>query len=126
MIHSLTRNRAAAKEIGADAEAFSTYLDQDTSRVLALIRRTIQQAQEGEDRDGLNATLKKSLDDIRLYVQSLCRSDTRDKSTPITPPTTMSKPVIKEHQESVVTCLTLNTSVTDFFAIGTLPQLSCQ
>ncbi|KAH8788078.1 hypothetical protein F5883DRAFT_531384 [Diaporthe sp. PMI_573] len=96
-------NLAAAKEIGADAEAFSTYLDQDTSRVLALIRRTIQQAQESEDRDGLNSTLKKSLDDIRLYVQSLCRSDTRDKTSPITPPAALRKPTIKENQEDAST-----------------------
>lgn len=102
-IHSLTKYRAAAKEIGADADEFSTYLDQDTSRVLALIRRTIQQAQEGENRDGLNSTLKKSLDDIRLYVQSLCRSATRDETTPITPPaTTMKKPFIKDNEEFVL------------------------
>jgi hypothetical protein len=100
--------RAAAKEIGADAEAFSTYLDQDTSRVLALIRRTIQQAQEGEDRENLNSTLKKSLDDIRLYVQSLCRSETssRDKSTPLIPSAAMKKPTVREYQECVVPGLT--------------------
>ncbi|KAL1868927.1 hypothetical protein Daus18300_005763 [Diaporthe australafricana] len=107
-------NLAAAKEIGADAEAFSTYLDQDTSRVLALIRRTIQQAQEGENRDGLNLTLKKSLDDIRLYVQSLCRSQ-KDESRPITPlVTNMKKPLIKEHEEdasTVVISMSENTNV---------------
>lgn len=97
----LTKYRAAAKEIGADAETLSTYLDQDTSRVLALIRRTIQQAQEGENRDGMNLILKKSLDDIRLYVQSLCRSPTKDELKPITPPMTMRKPVQKENEESV-------------------------
>lgn len=113
-ISELTKNRAAAKEIGVDADEFSTYLDQDTSRVLALIRRTIQQAQEGENRDGLNSTLKKSLDDIRLYVQSLCRSATREETTPITPPTTtMRKPFMKETEEFVSAGPKLKVSTTD-------------
>ncbi|KAI3393166.1 hypothetical protein diail_4654 [Diaporthe ilicicola] len=97
-------NLAAAKEIGADAESFSTYLDQDTSRVLALIRRTIQQVQEGKSRNDLNSTLKKSLDDIRLYVQSLCRSATRDETRPVTPLVTkLRKPVHKEFEEDAST-----------------------
>lgn len=95
--------RAAAKDVGADAETFNTYLDQDTSRVLALIRRTLQQVQESENKEAFNTSLRQSLDDVRLYVQSLCRSPkiTREEAMPTSLPATMDEPLADNFDESV-------------------------
>lgn len=68
--------RAAAKELGAE------YLDQDTSRILALVRRLLVQVQpKGQEADSpLNAVSRKSLDQILLYVQSLSRDNEGSKN----------------------------------------------
>ncbi|ROV92976.1 hypothetical protein VMCG_08974 [Cytospora schulzeri] len=97
---------AAAKDVGADAETFTTYLDQDTSRVLALIRRTLQQVQESENKEPLNLTLRQSLDDIRLYVQSLCRFPTREEVRPKSPSATTAEPLVDEYNEDASTVAT--------------------
>lgn len=87
----LTVYSAAAKDIGADAETFTTYLDQDTSRVLALIRRTLQQVQEHDDKEPFNSTLRQSLNSIRLYVQSICMTSTKEDERSLISPTTTSR-----------------------------------
>lgn len=97
----LTNCRAAAKDVGADAETFTTYLDQDTSSVLAVIRRTLQHVQESDNKEALNLILRQSLDDIRLYVQSLCMSPTREEARPTSPPATTAEPLVDEYVEFV-------------------------
>ncbi|KUI59132.1 hypothetical protein VP1G_06429 [Cytospora mali] len=100
-------NLAAAKDVGADTETFTTYLDQDTSRVLALIRRTLQQVQGDESKVALNLTLRQSLDDIRLYVQSLCRTpNTREEARPTSPPAIIAEPLVDEYNEDASTVVT--------------------
>ncbi|KUI66563.1 hypothetical protein VM1G_02363 [Cytospora mali] len=100
-------NLAAAKDVGADTETFTTYLDQDTSRVLALIRRTLQQVQGGEGKVALNSTLRQALDDIRLYVQSLCRTpNTREEARPTSPPAIAAEPLVDEYNEDASTVVT--------------------
>lgn len=59
-------------------DTFATYLDRDTSRVLALIRRTLQHVQEEDQTDDLHRSLKSALDEIRLLVQDMCKH--RDES----------------------------------------------
>lgn len=63
-------NRAAAKD--DDTDTLATYLDQDTSRVLALIRRTLQHVQVEDQADDLYHGLRAALDEIRLLVQDMC------------------------------------------------------
>lgn len=63
-------------------ETFTTYLDQDTSRVLALIRRTLQHVQQEEDQtDDIYQSLRSSLDEIRLLVQGMCKHRDETKLT---------------------------------------------
>lgn len=99
----LTGCRAAAKDVGADAETFTTYLDQDTSRVLALIRRTLQQVQGNENEKAFILSLRQPLDDIRLYVQYLCRSPTvaRYEARPASSPPITVEPHIDMYDELV-------------------------
>jgi hypothetical protein len=98
----LRKCRAAAKEVGADAETFTTYLDDDTSRVLAVIRRTLQHVQESENKEAFNLTLRKPLDDIRLYAQSLCMPPTREESRPTSPPATTADWLVDRYNEFVI------------------------
>lgn len=65
--------RAASKDDGTDADTLTTYLDQDTSRILALIRRTLQHVQEEDQTDDLYQALRTSLDEIRLVIQGMCK-----------------------------------------------------
>lgn len=66
-------NLAAAKDDRNDIETLATYLDHDTSRVLALIRRTLQSVQEEDQTDDLYYSLRSALDEIRLLVQDMCK-----------------------------------------------------
>ncbi|KAF3762757.1 hypothetical protein M406DRAFT_352900 [Cryphonectria parasitica EP155] len=67
-------NLAGPEDDAIDANFFGTYLDHDTRRLLALIRRMLQQVQEGDREDPLKQALWSSLDEVRLYIQSKCRN----------------------------------------------------
>lgn len=71
-----------AAEDDTSEDIFGAYLDHDTSRILSLLRRTLQQIQQDDREDGLKQALKSALDEIRLYIQSKCRGRDDTRSGP--------------------------------------------